>query len=122
LRRLANEIKQQLEQQLCQMQESLNALIQGRIPINLVGYFRQPEVEAEAEAIIGVQPVVVVAVAAGVPTFIALAKALTIKYIWKEWKNGFAGRPAARELEEKWGSRWRPGNTIRIQFCRRKVI
>ena len=22
----------------------------------------------------------------------------------------------------KWGSRWRPGNTLRAQFCRRKVI
>ena len=27
-----------------------------------------------------------------------------------------------RELEEKWGSSWCPGNTVRVQFCRRKVI
>jgi hypothetical protein len=25
-------------------------------------------------------------------------------------------------LEETWGSRWRPGNGVRVQFCRRKVI
>jgi hypothetical protein len=25
-----------------------------------------------------------------------------------------AGRPAVRELEEKWESRWRPGNTVRV--------
>ena len=33
-----------------------------------------------------------------------------------------AGRPAIQELEERWGSRWRPGSMIRVQFCRRKVI
>jgi len=27
-----------------------------------------------------------------------------------------------RVLEETWGSRWRPGNRVRVQFCRRKVI
>ena len=58
----------------------------------------------------------------GLPVFTALAKAFTVKDVWKEWKEGSAGRPAVRELEEKWGSRWRPGNTIRVQFCRRKVI
>ena len=56
------------------------------------------------------------------PIFTALAKAFTVKDVWREWKEGSAGRPAIRELEEKWGSRWRPGNTIRVQFCRRKVI
>jgi hypothetical protein len=124
--RLANGIERRLEGRLCHIEESLNALLQGRIPINLVGYFRQPEAEAEAEvaaaAAAATQPAVTATAAAGVPTFAALAKALTIKDIWKEWNGGFAGRPAVRELEEKWGARWRPGNTIRIQFCRRKVI
>jgi plasmid stabilization system protein ParE len=27
-----------------------------------------------------------------------------------------------RELEERWGSRWCPGNTFKVQFCWRKVI
>jgi hypothetical protein len=56
------------------------------------------------------------------PVFTALARAFTVKDAWREWKEGIAGQPAIRELEEKWGSRWRPGNTIRVQFCRRKVI
>jgi hypothetical protein len=25
-------------------------------------------------------------------------------------------------LEETWGSRWRPGNGVRVQYCCRKVI
>lgn len=36
--------------------------------------------------------------------------------------GGLAGQPAIKELEEKWGSRWRPSNVVRVQFCRRKVI
>jgi hypothetical protein len=120
--RLAHGIKRRLEGRLGHIEESLNALLQGRIPINLVGYFRQPEAEAEAEAAAAIQLVGTATAVAGVPTFTALAKACTIKDIWKEWKDGFAGRPAIRELEEKWGACWRPGNTIRIQFCCRKVI
>jgi hypothetical protein len=50
------------------------------------------------------------------PVFTALARVFTVKDVWREWQEGFAGRPAVRELEEKWGSRWRPGNTIRVQF------
>ncbi|KAF2185275.1 hypothetical protein K469DRAFT_576716, partial [Zopfia rhizophila CBS 207.26] len=46
----------------------------------------------------------------------------TVKDVWREWKEGFVGLPAVRELEERWGSRWRPGNVVRVQFCRRKVI
>lgn len=49
-------------------------------------------------------------------------KVYTVQDIWKEWNEGFAGRPPVKELEEKWGSRWRPSNQIRVQFCRRKVI
>lgn len=36
------------------------------------------------------------------------------------------GRPrrsaSSEELEGKWGNRWRLGNTLRVQFCWRKVI
>ncbi|KAK4095811.1 hypothetical protein N658DRAFT_393025, partial [Parathielavia hyrcaniae] len=35
---------------------------------------------------------------------------------------GFAGQPAIQGLEERWGARWRPGNAVKVQFCRRKVI
>jgi len=48
------------------------------------------------------------------PIFIALAKAFTVKDVWREWKEGITGQPAIQELEEKWGSRWRPGNIIRV--------
>jgi hypothetical protein len=58
----------------------------------------------------------------GPPVYTALAKAYTVGDVWREWKEGLAGRLAVRELEETWGSRWRPGNTVRVQFCRRKVI
>ncbi|RKK80768.1 hypothetical protein BFJ71_g15816 [Fusarium oxysporum] len=51
-----------------------------------------------------------------------LAKVFTVRDVWKEWEEGIAGQPAVRVLEETWGSRWRPGNRIRVQFCRRKVI
>jgi Centromere DNA-binding protein complex CBF3 subunit, domain 2/Transcriptional activator of glycolytic enzymes len=60
--------------------------------------------------------------AAGLPTLTALARVFTVKDAWREWQEGLAGRPALRELEERWGSRWRPGNAIRIAFSRRKVI
>jgi hypothetical protein len=56
------------------------------------------------------------------PVVAALAKVFTVRDVWKEWEEGIAGQPAVRVLEETWGSRWRPGNGIRVQFCRRKVI
>jgi uncharacterized protein YeaO (DUF488 family) len=42
--------------------------------------------------------------------------------VWREWKTGLLGHLSVQELEDKWGSRWRPGNNVRVQFCRRKVI
>jgi hypothetical protein len=58
----------------------------------------------------------------GLPAVTALARVYTVTDAWREWQEGLAGRPAIRELEERWGSRWRPGNTVKVQFCRRKVI
>ncbi|EXK77484.1 hypothetical protein FOQG_17813 [Fusarium oxysporum f. sp. raphani 54005] len=55
------------------------------------------------------------------PVVAALAKAFTVRDVWKEWEEGIAGQPAVRVLEEKWRSRWRPENGVRVQFCRRKV-
>ena len=52
----------------------------------------------------------------------ALARVFTVKDAWQEWQEGLAGQPALRELEARWGSRWRPGNAVRIAFSRRKVI
>ena len=58
----------------------------------------------------------------GPPVSTGLARVYTVKDAWREWQEGLAGQPAIRELEERWGSRWRPGNTLKVQFCRRKVI
>jgi hypothetical protein len=59
---------------------------------------------------------------AGPPILTALARVFTVKDAWREWQEGLAGQPALRELEVRWGSRWRPGNAVRITFSRRKVI
>lgn len=56
------------------------------------------------------------------PILTGLMKAHTVMEAWSEWKDGRLGQPAIRDLEERWGSRWRPSNIIRVQFCRRKVI
>jgi ribosomal protein S3AE len=42
--------------------------------------------------------------------------------VWGEWKEGVAGGPAIESLEEQYGHRWRPGNTMTVQFSRRKVV
>jgi hypothetical protein len=114
------------------LQGSLNALLQGQVPVTFTGYFGTPHGPVPAPAPVPVPAPVPTSVGAailapstpepGLPVFAALAKAYTVKDVWKEWKEGLAGRPAVQELEEKWGSRWRPGNTVRVQFCRRKVI
>jgi len=56
------------------------------------------------------------------PVISSLRKVFTVEDVWREWKEGFGGQPAIQKLEAQWGSRWRPGSTIRVQFCRRKVI
>jgi hypothetical protein len=140
--RLAN----RLETKLQSLQGSLDALLHGQIPITFTGYFGtgptgQGAVQAPiAPPAIGpgmpiTTPAAPVAIGPSMPVaapstatepsqpvFTALVRAYTVKDVWREWKEGVAGRPAIQELEEKWGSRWRPGNTIRVQFCRRKVI
>jgi hypothetical protein len=122
--RLANGVEQRLEGRLRSLQGGLDDLLQGRIPINLTGYFMPTQAPAPVEESEGAAPLPVPAPVPkpDLPIFTALAKAFTVEDVWREWKEGSAGRPAVRELEEKWGSRWRPGNTIRVQFCRRKVI
>jgi hypothetical protein len=134
--RLANRLESKLESRLESLQGCLNALLQGQAPITFTGYFGTPHGPAPAPAPAPAHmpgPVPTPAATAiagpsapepepGLPVFAALAKAYTVTDVWREWKEGLAGRPAVQELEEKWGSRWRPGNTIRVQFCRRKVI
>jgi centromere DNA-binding complex CBF3 subunit-like protein/transcriptional activator of glycolytic enzymes GCR1 len=116
--RLAN----QLQAQIQGVQGSLNALLQGKVPITFTGYFGAKPAE-EAVPLPPQTGLAVQAVQApDVPIAIALAQVFTVQDVWKEWKEGLSGQPAVQALEEKWGSRWRPGNRVRVQFCRRKVI
>jgi len=127
----------QLEVKVQGVQGRLDALLQGQVPITLTGYFGTGATGQNGEGaraspipIPPVAPVAPVTTATqapmareqGPPVYEALATLYTVKDAWREWHEGFAGRLAIRELEEQWGSRWRPGSTIRVQFCRRKVI
>jgi hypothetical protein len=132
----SNRLASRLEGRLESLQGSLNALLQAQVPITFTGYFGMPQAPLPVPAPVSApvpapaqppMPSVLptapsTAPGPGMPVFTALAKAYMIKDVWREWKEGLGGQPAVQELEEKWGSRWRPGNTVRVQFCRRKVI
>lgn len=142
--KLQQQLEQQLESRLLAIQGSLNALLQGQIPITfpgLVGYFGgasgpgltpvpRPLATAAgpgpslwtAPAAAPAPPPLPTAPESSPPVVTALPKVYTVQDVWREWKEGVAGQPAVQELEERWGSRWRPGTNIRVQFCRRKVI
>jgi hypothetical protein len=138
LLRNSQRLAARLEGQLQGLQGSLDALLQGRVPLTFTGYFGAGPAPAAAPVltpVLAAAPAPVLAstplasspgaggaAAPELPVVAALARAFTVKDVWREWQEGFAGRPAIRELEERWGSRWRPGSVIRVQFCRRKVI
>jgi hypothetical protein len=129
-----------LEDKLQGLQSSLDALLHGQVPVTFTGYFSTGPAPAPAPAIAPATapapalvattavPVPAAALASaapleqGPPVYTALAMVHTVKDAWREWREGLAGRPAVCELKDKWGSRWRPGNTVRVQFCRRKVL
>ena len=130
-----------LQGQLQGLQGSLNALFQGQVPIpvTFTGYLggpQTPPVPAPTPAgpVVPVGPVGPVGLVPAMgsppstaptpspPVYMALAKAYTVRDVWREWAEGLAGQPAVRELEERWGAKWRPCNIVRVQFCRRKVI
>ena len=126
----SQQLVSRLESKLQGIQGSLDALLQGRVPVSFTGYFSAGPVRtptpapAPAGALIASSMSVSVGLgtAPDLPIITALARAFTVRDIWREWTEGFAGQPAICELEETWGSRWRPSNTVRVQFCRRKVI
>jgi hypothetical protein len=62
------------------------------------------------------------AAASGIPIVSCFPKVYTVADVWREWKEGMAGGPPLESLEEQFGPRWRPGNTMTVQFCRRKVV
>jgi hypothetical protein len=134
--RLVGRLEGWLEGQLRSLQSSLDALLYGEVPItttvtSVTSYFGTglPGPPGPGLAPPVPTPVAIASVPPpdpfiepGLPAIIALARVYTVKDAWREWQEGLAGRPAIRELEERWGSRWCPGNTVKVQFCRRKVI
>jgi hypothetical protein len=58
----------------------------------------------------------------GEPPVYALFQAQTVRDAWREWREGINSGPSLAELEERWGSRWRPKPAQKIAFCRRKVL
>jgi hypothetical protein len=124
----------QLAYRLEGIQSSLDCLLQGQVPVTFTGYFGMlqrslPTPGDAAVALPTLTPVPAYDAAAlstaplpGPPVYTALAKVYTVKDVWREWREGLAGQPALQELEEAWGSCWRPGNVVRVQFCRRKVV
>jgi hypothetical protein len=102
--RLAN----RLESKLQGLQGSLDALIQGQVPITFTGYFGAgpagpagrgampaPVLAPTAPLATGPSlPVPPQAVEPGPPVFTALARAFTVKDVWREWREGLAGQPA----------------------------
>lgn len=113
-----------LQGQLAGHQASLNALLQGQLPVQGQTPMPMP-MPMPAGLGLGLAAAASppsAAPAPGPPVYTELAKVYTVRDAWREWREGLAGRPAVRELEEAWGSCWRPGNTVRVQFCRRKVL
>jgi hypothetical protein len=132
--RLASEVRA-VQDQLRDLRGSLDAVLQGQVPLKTITYYYGAGPPAPIPAPAGVPPASAplahgpsaapeppAPLAPSMPVVTALAKAFTVRDAWREWKEGIAGQPAIRELEEAWGSRWRPGNGVRVQFCRRKVI
>ena len=121
-----------LEARLEGIQGGLDALLQGKVPITFTGYFGAgPAVSSALAPAPSTAPTLnpntapapaPEPLAPDMPVVTALARVFTVRDVWKEWGEGIAGQPAVRELEKTWGSRWRPGNGVRVQFCRRKVI
>ena len=126
-----------VQKELQALQGRIDVLLNGQVPITITGFLGG--LAKEATAPVSTAPLVPPPTAsasasasasepgpestpAGIPIVTALARAITVQDAWREWKEGIGGLPAVRALEEEFGSRWRPGNVIRVQFCRRKVI
>jgi transcriptional activator of glycolytic enzymes GCR1 len=60
--------------------------------------------------------------AGGDPGPVKLMDVHTVADVWREWKEGISGWPALEELERVWGARWRPGQAMRMAWCRRKAV
>ena len=57
----------------------------------------------------------------GAPEYI-LFDARTVADVWREWREGIAGRPPLQGLEETWGHLLRPKPKDKTAWSRRKVV
>ena len=123
---LASQLTSQLTSQLASQESKiLDTLLSGKVPVTITGYLGAPGPGAPGQPGLapGPAPVLEPEPTGETPPIVArLAKIFTVEDAWREWKEGLGGRPAVQELEGRWGSLWRPGGTLRVQFCRRKVI
>ncbi|KAL9573972.1 hypothetical protein ACKAV7_001916 [Fusarium commune] len=113
-----------LEAQLEGIQDGLDALLQGKVPVTFTGHFgAEPAVSLAPAPAPSIAPTLNFNTAPapapeppvpGMPVVAALAKVFTVRDVCKEWEEGIAGQPAVWVLEEAWGSRWRPGNGTRV--------
>jgi hypothetical protein len=62
------------------------------------------------------------AATSGIPIVSCFPKVYTVADVWREWKEGMTGGPPLESLEAQFSPRWRLGNTMTVQFCRRKVV
>ena len=112
----------ELAGQVGQLTGQLDALLSGKAPITITGYLGGgllpgPLPGPSPGPLPGPVPV-----GEAPPVVTSLAKVFTVQDAWREWKEGLGGRQPVQDLEGRWGSLWRPGNNLRVQFCRRKVI
>ncbi|CCH58396.1 hypothetical protein TBLA_0A06030 [Henningerozyma blattae CBS 6284] len=57
----------------------------------------------------------------GIPSYTILKAPNSVRTIWEEYKNGINGSPSIKELEEKYGNKWRLKRN-RKTFARRKRL
>jgi hypothetical protein len=106
---LTSQLARQLEEGLRGVQNSLDALLQGRTLVTFTGYFGPGPSPIQSQAL-GLMPGLAPGqpsspVLVGPPIITSLPKVFTVQDVWKQWTEGFAGQPAVRGLEERWGPR-----------------
>jgi hypothetical protein len=132
LERIGDQVKNEfrdVRSHLAALQSSLDALLRVQIPITTMSSIGTELPAAAAAAVPAARSSAAAAPAPdsliepNLPVITALPRVYTVEDVWREWTIGLpGGQPAFRELEKRWGSRWRPGNATKVQFCRRKII
>lgn len=56
------------------------------------------------------------------PAYLLSRTIKTVPELWREWTQGLGSNPSVQSLEEIYGAAWRPLQSERVMFSRRKVI